>query len=171
MSNAHSAPDGPVRDDGPAAVPASLSGQAASGESVIRGSCLSAFLVSVAITIGIIVALIRPVLDFFARSASFGDSSPERGHSSPVLPLVAGTFMITAIALLVAVPLGLGAAMYLSEYASDAPARSQADRGAPRRRPLVVYGFFALAFVTPRCFRRSPRDRRRSSPTRSPPAW
>ena len=41
-----------------------------------------------------------------------------------MLPLVAGTLMSTVIALLVAVPLGLGAAMYLSEYASSGPARS-----------------------------------------------
>ena len=67
-----------------------------------------------------------------------------------MLPLLSGTLVVTVIALIVAVPLGLGAAMYLSEYAS------------PRARkilkptvellagvPSVVYGFFAVAFVTP----------------------
>ena len=41
-----------------------------------------------------------------------------------VLPLVAGTLLVTAIASLVAMPLGLGAAIYLSEYASPRPAGS-----------------------------------------------
>ena len=47
---------------------------------------------------------------------SFGDFFATEG-SYAVIPLVGGTLMATVIALLVAVPLGLGAAMYLSEYA------------------------------------------------------
>ncbi len=67
-----------------------------------------------------------------------------------VLPLVAGTLLVTAIAGVVALPIGLLTAIYLSEYAT------------PRRRtvlkailevlagvPTVVYGFFALTFITP----------------------
>jgi len=67
-----------------------------------------------------------------------------------VLPLVSATLMTTFFAMLVALPLGLGAAIYLSEYAS------------PKTRsvmkpvleilagiPTVVYGFFALTFMTP----------------------
>jgi phosphate transport system permease protein len=67
-----------------------------------------------------------------------------------VLPLVNATLMVTFIAMLVALPLGMGAAIYMSEYAS------------PRVRavlkpflevlagiPTVVYGYFALTFVTP----------------------
>jgi len=105
-------------------------------------------LLSVLVTIGIILALIEPVVEFF-REVPFGDFFASEGQFA-VLPLVAGTAMTTVIALLVAVPLGLGAAMYLSEYAS------------PRTRkvlkptvellagvPSVVYGFFALTFVTP----------------------
>ena len=54
-----------------------------------------------------------------------------------VLPLVTATFVITVIALLVAVPLGLGAAMYLSEYASPKTAApAQADRRAAGRHPV-----------------------------------
>ena len=94
------------------------------------------------------LALIRPVIDFF-REVPFGDFFATEGQFA-VFPLIAGTAMVTVIALLVAVPLGLGAAMYLSEYAS------------PRARkvlkptvellagvPSVVYGFFAVFFVTP----------------------
>ena len=117
-------------------------------ERVIKGALLVCALLSVAITIGIVLALIEPVIHFFAEvpfSAFFATSG-----EFAVIPLVGATLMVTAIALLVAVPLGLGAAMYLSEYAS------------PRVRkvlkptlellagvPSVVYGFFALAFVTP----------------------
>ena len=121
---------------------------------------LAAFL-SVLTTIGIIVSLLRPALDFFAEVpiseflgssdwAASDDTDPRYG----VWSLVGGTMMTTAIALCVAVPLGLGAAMYLSEYAS------------PRVRkilkptvellagvPSVVYGYFALTFVTPNILR------------------
>ncbi len=67
-----------------------------------------------------------------------------------ILPLLSGTFMVAVIASVVSVPAGLGAAIYMSEYAS------------PREReflkpileilagiPSVVYGFFALKFITP----------------------
>lgn len=67
-----------------------------------------------------------------------------------VIPLLCGTMMVAGIASLVSVPAGLGAAIYMSEYAS------------PREReflkplleilagiPSVVYGFFALKFITP----------------------
>jgi len=120
---------------------------------------LSAFL-SVAVTVGIVVALIRPALDFFSAVpvAEFLFGTTWRPNFSPeqygVLPLVAGTLMTTLVGMLVAIPLGLGAAMYLSEYAS------------PRLRkvlkpvlellagvPSVVYGFFALQFITPTVLR------------------
>ena len=67
-----------------------------------------------------------------------------------IIPLLSGTIMVAVIASLVSVPAGLGAAIYMSEYA------------APREReflkpvleilagiPSVVYGFFALKFITP----------------------
>ena len=67
-----------------------------------------------------------------------------------MLPLVAAPLMSTVIALLVAVPLGLGAAMYLSEYASKR-ARKYLKPTVELLAgiPSVVYGFFALSFVTP----------------------
>ncbi|MFI6369547.1 phosphate ABC transporter permease subunit PstC [Streptomyces sp. NPDC050546] len=126
------------------------------GEQAVKVLLVAASLVSVLTTIGIVIALIPPATDFFGK-VSFGDfitgttwaplfKPPHFG----VLPLVTGTLMVTLIALLVAVPLGLGAAVYLSEYAR------------PRVRlvlkpilevlagiPTVVYGFFALQAVTP----------------------
>ena len=147
MSNHTQHPAGPSARMGLSAVP-DLSRRARPGETVIRGILMLSAFLSVAITIGIIVALIRPVLDFFAE-VSFEDFFATEGQFA-VLPLIAGTFMVTAIALLVAVPLGLGAAMYLSEYASRR-ARKVLKPTVELLAgvPSVVYGFFALTFVTP----------------------
>src|SRR5690606_32437834 len=67
-----------------------------------------------------------------------------------VLPLVVGTLLVSIIAMLVAVPMGLLAAIYLSEYAPDRVRRTvkpllEILAGVP----AVVYGYFALTFVTP----------------------
>ncbi|BBI75160.2 hypothetical protein HAALTHF_44660n [Vreelandella aquamarina] len=66
------------------------------------------------------------------------------------MPLFAGTFMITAIALLVAVPIGLLSAIYMSEYAPQrvrtiAKPVLEVLAGIP----TVVYGFFAAITVAP----------------------
>ncbi len=125
-----------------------LSRKSRPAERVITSVLMVAALLSVGITVGIVLALIQPVIDFFAE-IPFGDFFATEGKYA-VFPLVGATFVTTIIALVVAVPLGLGAAMYLSEYAS------------PRVRkvlkptvellagiPSVVYGFFAVFFVTP----------------------
>jgi len=67
-----------------------------------------------------------------------------------VLPLVAGTMLVSAIAMVVALPMGLLSAVYLSEYAPDGLRRIvkpvlEILAGVP----TVVYGYFALMFVTP----------------------
>ena len=67
-----------------------------------------------------------------------------------VLPLVVGTLLVSAIAMLVALPMGLLAAVYLSEYAPSGVRRIikpvlEILAGVP----TVVYGYFALTFVTP----------------------
>ncbi len=132
----------------PSGLPRDLRRKARPGESAIKVFLFGSALVSVLITVGIVVALIRPVIDFFAE-VPFGDFFATEGRFA-VLPLVSATFMVTAIALLVAVPLGLGAAMYLSEYASKR-ARKVLKPTVELLAgvPSVVYGFFALTFVTP----------------------
>ena len=112
--------------------------------------------ISAVTTVGIVVVLAAEALRFFQRvpvvDFLFGTTwsalfrQPEFG----VLPLVGGTLMITLVAMIVAVPLGLTSAIYLSEYA------------APRVRtvvkpalellagvPTIVYGFFAVTFIRP----------------------
>lgn len=119
-----------------------------------------ASLTTIVITIGILVSLALPSLEFFKQvplnDFLFGDRWAPRfaDASFGVLPLVTATLWTTAIALLVAVPFGLGAAMFLSEYAH------------PKLRavlkpileilagiPTVVYGYFALTFVQTTVFR------------------
>lgn len=128
--------------------PVSLAARPRPGEALIRVSLLASAGLSVAITVGIILALIDPVIHFFRR-IPVGDFFATEGEFA-VIPLVTATLMVTILALLVAVPLGLGAAMYLSEYASPRTRRwlkpiVELLAGVPS----VVYGFFALTFVTP----------------------
>ena len=116
----------------------------------------TAAFVSVFTTIGIVVSLLIPAIDFFRDVSPIdfltGTSwSPNLAPTSfGVVPLIGGTLIVTAIGLIVAVPLGLGAAMYLSEYASKrVRARLKPVLELLAGIPSVVYGFFALTFVTP----------------------
>jgi phosphate ABC transporter permease protein PstC len=118
------------------------------GEQVIMVLLFACAVLSVVITVGILIALVEPVTHFFGQ-VPFGDFFAVEGRYA-VVPLVTATLTVTAIALLVAVPVGLGAAMYLSEYAS----RRSRKILKPTVEllagvPSVVYGFFALFFVTP----------------------
>ncbi|MEO5852281.1 MAG: phosphate ABC transporter permease subunit PstC [Nocardioides sp.] len=147
MSTLSSTGAGPSSGTGPPAA-LDLSQRSRPGESAIRVVLMLSAMLSVMVTVGIILALIQPVVDFFGEVA-VSDFFATEGQFA-VLPLVAGTAMTTVIALVVAVPLGLGAAMYLSEYAS------QRSRKVLKPTvellagvPSVVYGFFALSFVTP----------------------
>lgn len=143
---------GPPFGAGPAPV---LTARSRPGETVIKALLRTAALLSVAITIGIILAVLQPAIDFF-RQVPLSDflamSDPaESGELKPaVLPLLWGTALTTIVALLVAVPIGLAAAMYLSEYASKR-ARKWLKPTVELLAgvPSVVYGFFALSFVTP----------------------
>lgn len=150
MSNTLDAGSGPSNRTGssPARGTIDLSRRSRPGETAVLAVLTTAAMLSVAITFGIVAALIQPVISFF-REVPFGDFFAIEG-SFAVIPLVTGTLMTTVIALLVAVPLGLGAAMYLSEYAS----RRVRSIFKPVLEllagvPSVVYGFFALTFVTP----------------------
>lgn len=147
MSSISSTGAGPSFGTGLPAAP-NLRKKSRPAETVIRAVLMVSALLSVAITVGIVAALIQPVFDFFG-DVPFGDFFSTEGEYA-VLPLVAGTAMTTVIALLVAIPLGLGAAMYLSEYAS-ARARKVLKPTVELLAgvPSVVYGFFALSFVTP----------------------
>lgn len=88
----------------------------------------------------------RPTLVEFFTNSNWIPAIGEFG----VIPLINATLMTSAIAMLVALPLGIGAAIYLSEYAS--PRLRSALKPALEILagiPTVVYGYFALTFMTP----------------------
>ncbi|MGC4939255.1 phosphate ABC transporter permease subunit PstC [Kribbella sp. DT2] len=132
------------------------------GERVIKVLLIGAAWLSVAVTIGIVVSLLAPTVTFFTHvglgdflfgtewTGGFGDKFTWDDKSWGVLPLVVATFIITIIALLVAVPLGLGAAIYLSEYASERVRKVlKPILEVLAGIPTVVYGFMALTVFTP----------------------
>lgn len=164
-----SATTGDVRDD---AVPFFRPGESYVDESLLRRQnltertagivLLACAAVSVLTTIGIVVVLLAQAVRFFedvsVREFLVGTvwtplfPGQERWG---VLPLVSATVVVTLLSMLIAAPLGLMSAIYLSEYAS------------PRMRavlkpilellagiPTIIYGFFALTFITPDILKR-----------------
>lgn len=128
------------------------------GEQAIKILLAGAAVLSVLTTTGIVVTLITesskffgeiPFADFFLGT----DWAPLAGGASQsfgVAPLIWSTLYLTLIALLVAVPLGLGVGIYLAEYASPRVRRIfkpivELLAGIP----TIVFGYFALTFFTP----------------------
>jgi phosphate transport system permease protein len=112
--------------------------------------------VSVATTIGIILALLQPTIRFFREVSPVEFLTSDRWTPTfsdkhyGVLPLVTATVISTLIAIAVAIPLGLGAAIYLAEYASDRTRRAlKPVLEVLAGIPTVVYGFIALFALNP----------------------
>lgn len=123
---------------------------------VVRNLLLACAVLTVFITVGIILSLVMNTFSFFKEVSLWSFltgtewtplfANPQYG----VLPLIAGTLIVTLCAAVIALPLGLFSAIYLSEYAH------------PRTRkflkpileilagiPSIVYGYFALNLITP----------------------
>ena len=126
------------------------------GELLVKGLLGVCALISVATTVGIIAALFLPAYEFFQDVSvrEFVTGTEWAPLFEPalfgVLPLVVGTLSVTFWAVLVAIPLGLGSAIYLSEYASDRTRKIlkpllEVLAGIP----TIVFGYFALTFFTP----------------------
>lgn len=111
--------------------------------------------VSILVSVGIVFTLVVDAAKFFKEVPlkeifSTNLAPLKENPSFGFLPLIGGTFVTTAIAMIVAIPIGLTAAMYLSEFST-----------VSRRKilkpiievlagiPTIVYGFFAYSFVTP----------------------
>ena len=116
---------------------------------------LSAFL-SILITVGIVAVLLFEALAFFGDVTFWEFITGTRwtplfsSKQFGVLALVAGTTLTALLAMLVALPLGLLSAIYLSEYAPDRIRRLvKPILEVLAGIPTVVYGYFALLFVTP----------------------
>jgi len=141
---------------------ASLSAQATRSrlrhlrERLVESLLFLAALSSVVITIGIVGVLLVESAGFF-KQVSLLDFLTDTQWTPlfddahyGILPLMAGTLVTTAIALVVAIPLGTITAIYLSEYAGYRTREIiKPLMELLSAVPTVVYGYFALLFVTP----------------------
>jgi phosphate transport system permease protein len=126
------------------------------GERIIETILVVAAIVSVVTTVGIVLSLALPTVEFFSEVSFWRFVTDElwtplfAEKNYGIAPLLVATLWVTLIATVIAVPLGIGSAIYLSEYAK------------PRTRkalkplleilagiPTVVYGFFALTAINP----------------------
>lgn len=125
-------------------------------ENIIKGLLISAAAISILTTFGILFSILFEAIEFFKlRSFFYFLTGTEWSPGTPnsqfgAMPIFVGTFVITAIAMAVAIPVGLFSAIYMSEYASD--------KGRAIIKPIleilagiptVVYGFFAAITVAP----------------------
>jgi len=139
-------------------------------DNIIRWLLLSAALISIITTVSIVLSILFEAMRFFREvsvwefvtgtvwspgdtfleAAGRGDEVGEGTSFFGSVPLFAGTFMVTAIAMATALPIGLLSAIFMSEYAT----RAQRGIAKPILEilagiPTVVYGFFAAITVTP----------------------
>ncbi|KFN03733.1 phosphate ABC transporter permease subunit PstC [Bacillus clarus] len=112
--------------------------------------------VSIITTIGIIVMLANETIMFFQKvplHSFFTEKEWLPFFKQPkfgILPLICGTVLVTTIAMTVAIPIGLGCAIFLSEYASNTARKVlKPSLELLAGIPTIVYGFFALTVVTP----------------------
>ncbi|MEF8858899.1 MAG: phosphate ABC transporter permease subunit PstC, partial [Halolamina sp.] len=110
---------------------------------------------TILITVGIILALSGRALSFWSEISPIAfftgtNWSPVIRQSYGVLPLISGTLIVTVLSAVIALPVGLAAAIYLSEYASD-KVRSILKPALEILAgvPTVIYGYMALVYVTP----------------------
>ncbi len=126
------------------------------GERAALGVLAGAAGLTIAITVAIFLSLLFPALDFL-REVSLWDFltgtrwAPNFSNADfGVLPLISGTLWTTLVGLAIAVPFGLGAAVYLSEYAGERTRKVlKPVLEVLAGIPSVVYGYFALYFVAP----------------------
>jgi phosphate transport system permease protein len=122
-------------------------------EATIRALFLAAAGVSILISGAIVFSLLGNALYFLINvdmSALFADGWFPRRGMYDIATIVAGTLVISGVAMLVATPLGLGAGIYLSEYASPRVRRLlKPILEVLASIPSVVLGFFALTWISP----------------------
>jgi phosphate transport system permease protein len=124
-------------------------------ERAIEWALFACAALSVVVTVAIVGTLLFDALDFFTRVSPVAfftgtNWSPKIDTEFGVLPLVIDTLAVTALSALIAIPVGVASAAYLSEYASDR-VRSILKPALEVLAgiPTVVYGFFALVYLTP----------------------
>jgi phosphate transport system permease protein len=122
-------------------------------EAAVRLLFLSAAALSIVISLAIVFTLAGNALNFVVQvdpSALVADGWFPRRGMYDIATIVAGTLVISAIAMAVAAPLGIGAAIYLSEYAGRRARKLlKPILEILAAIPSVVLGFFAIAFISP----------------------
>ncbi|AHM62904.1 phosphate ABC transporter permease [Flammeovirgaceae bacterium 311] len=125
-------------------------------EKIIEGLLLLSAIITILITVGIIWVLLSESVSFFSEVSIFRFLTEKEwtplfaDKKFGILPLVTGTLLTTAIAIAVALPIGLTVAVYLNEYAPGKIRQIvKPVLELLATIPTVVYGFFALTVVTP----------------------
>lgn len=122
-------------------------------ERVVRACAFLCAAVSMLTMLGIIYVLVSESVVFFKEISPIKFTTGTKWgppYDYGVLPLVAGTMTIAVLAGIIAIPLGLLGAVYLSEYASERIRNVMKPvLELLAGIPTVVYGFFAITFVTP----------------------
>jgi phosphate transport system permease protein len=132
--------------------------QSAVMEKVVPKIFLICAIISIFTTLGIVFTLLTETITFFSRISivefftnnRWFPFTADENADFGILALVMGTLTVTTIAMVVAIPVGLAAAIYLSEYASAKTRKFiKPILEVLAGIPTIVYGFFALTFVTP----------------------
>jgi phosphate transport system permease protein len=124
-------------------------------ESVIGVALFGCALISVLTTVGIVVVLAVEASQFFREVSVFEfltgtEWAPKLAHKFGILPLLGGTLLVTAGAAIVALPVGLLSAIYLSEYASNATREIvKPVLEVLAGIPSVVFGYLAVVTISP----------------------
>lgn len=122
-------------------------------EKVVKAIFMAAAILSVVVSALIIVALVGKAWGFISEVAPaslWGDDWSPRSGNFSLKALLVATAIVTAIAMLIAMPLGLGSAIYLSEYANPKVRRTlKPILEVLAGIPSVVLGFFCVSFISP----------------------
>jgi phosphate transport system permease protein len=122
-------------------------------ERLVKGVLLTAAMTSILISVLIVLSLIGGAIQFLQQITPdklLADGwYPRRGEFG-LSTLIVGTLLVSAVALLIAVPAGLLSAIYLAEYASPRARKTiKPILEVLAGIPSVVIGFFALTFISP----------------------
>ncbi len=127
-------------------------------EAVVKRLLLAAAGASVVVSAGIVAALVGKAWSFLGAvdvGSLWGDNWAPRSGDFSIKALLSGTLLVTGIAMLIAAPVGLGSAIYLSEYASPRVRRTlKPILEVLAGIPSVVLGFFCVSFISPNIVQR-----------------
>jgi phosphate transport system permease protein len=122
-------------------------------ERAIKGLFLAAAAFSIVVSVLIVGSLIGRTVDFLREvelSSLWSDNWAPRNDEFSIKALATATLIVTGVGMLIALPIGLGSAIYLSEYASPRVRRTlKPILEVLAGIPSVVLGFFAISFISP----------------------